>query len=42
LLGNIQLETETSVMDTPDDKRLEVWEEITQQGKGHTVTLDIT
>jgi hypothetical protein len=29
-------------MDTPDDKRLEVWEEITQQGKGHTVTLDIT
>jgi hypothetical protein len=42
LLGNIQLETGTGGVDTPADNRLEGLEEITQQSKGHSVTLETT
>jgi hypothetical protein len=42
LLGNIQLETGTGGLDNPADNRLEGLEEITQQSKGHAVTLDTT
>jgi hypothetical protein len=42
LLGSIQLETGTGGVDTPADNRLKELEEITQQGKGHAVTLDTT